>query len=180
MRAPGNAAREFGDLARLVHCRTRAFLERSARFAGCARIGRRTAHRDPGACRGRLLLSPSRRLNVRRQPCCVHDDQPALVSQRATRRTLSYRELLNSGTRGPMTAWAVAWGRYRVAGFLPNLLGSGPRCSPRGECGATWPSCSPDFGGARRASIASGRFNQGAVTADATSTPQRSIRLQPM
>jgi acetoacetyl-CoA synthetase len=77
------------------------------------------------------------------------DDHPALVfcNERGSRRELTYRELqaevgrVADGLRG----LGIGPGE-RVAGFLPNLPESVIAMLATTSLGATWTSCSPDFG----------------------------------
>jgi len=92
---------------------------------------------------------PDATLNFAANLLRFDDEQPALVfrNERGTRRTLSYRELGAEVARvadGLRSAGVVAGDR--VAGFLPNLPESAIAMLATVSLGATWSSCSPDFG----------------------------------
>jgi len=89
------------------------------------------------------------RLNFAENLLRYDDEQPALVfrNERGTRRVLSYRELratvarIADGLRGA----GVVPGD-RVAAFMPNLPETMIGMLATASLGATWSSCSPDFG----------------------------------
>ncbi|MGB6603122.1 MAG: acetoacetate--CoA ligase [Steroidobacteraceae bacterium] len=100
--------------------------------------------RMPGA-----RFFPQARLNFAANLLKFGDERPALVfrNERGARRTLSYRELraevarIADGLRG-----AGVGPGDRVAGFLPNLPETAIAMLATASLGATWSSCSPDFG----------------------------------
>jgi acetoacetyl-CoA synthetase len=100
--------------------------------------------RMPGA-----RFFPQASLNFAANLLKFGDDRPALVfrNERGARRTLSYRELRAEVARiadGLRSAGVVSGDR--VAGFLPNLPETAIAMLATASCGATWSSCSPDFG----------------------------------
>jgi acetoacetyl-CoA synthetase len=92
---------------------------------------------------------PGARLNFAENLLRYDDEQPALVfrNEQGTRRVLSYKELhatvarIADGLRG---AGVVAGDR--VAAFMPNLPETMLGMLATASLGATWSSCSPDFG----------------------------------
>jgi acetoacetyl-CoA synthetase len=89
------------------------------------------------------------RLNFAENLLSHDDDQPALVfrNEQGTRRVLSYKELRETVARiadGLRTAGVVAGDR--VAAFMPNLPETMIGMLATASLGATWSSCSPDFG----------------------------------
>jgi acetoacetyl-CoA synthetase len=83
--------------------------------------------------------------NLLREP----DDRPAIVflSERGDRRMLDRRHLHAEVARIAAGLAALGVGRGdRVAGFLPNLPESIVAMLATTSLGATWTSCSPDFG----------------------------------
>ncbi len=89
------------------------------------------------------------RLNFAENLLRYDDEQPALVfrSERGTRRVLSYKELRATVARiadGLRSAGVVPGDR--VAAFMPNLPETMIGMLATASLGATWSSCSPDFG----------------------------------
>ena len=89
------------------------------------------------------------RLNFAENLLRYCDDEPALVfrSERGTRRVISYKELRETVARiadGLSSAGVVAGDR--VAAFMPNLPETMIAMLAATSIGATWSSCSPDFG----------------------------------
>ncbi|HSL69509.1 MAG TPA: acetoacetate--CoA ligase, partial [Longimicrobiales bacterium] len=79
----------------------------------------------------------------------LETDQPALIfhNERGERRELSFTELRNEVARiaaGLRACGVVA--SDRVVGFLPNLPETVIAMLAAASLGATWSSCSPDFG----------------------------------
>jgi acetoacetyl-CoA synthetase len=92
---------------------------------------------------------PTARLNFAENLLRYDDEQPALVfrNERGTRRVLSYKELHATVARiadGLRDAGVVAGDR--VAAFMPNLPETLLGMLATASLGATWSSCSPDFG----------------------------------
>ncbi len=92
---------------------------------------------------------PQARLNFAENLLRFDDEQPALVfrNERGARRSLSFRELRGEVARvaeGLRAAGVVAGDR--VAGFVPNLPEAAIAMLATASIGATWSSCSPDFG----------------------------------
>ena len=92
---------------------------------------------------------PAARLNFAANLLKFGDERPALVfrSERGTRRALSYGELRAEVARiadGLRSAGVGAGDR--VAGYLPNLPETTIAMLATASLGATWSSCSPDFG----------------------------------
>ena len=126
-----------------------AFWSELARFADVRAewgAGRVLEHpeRMPGA-----RFFPQARLNFAENLLRFDDEQPALVfrNECGARRSLSYRELRGEVARvaGGLRAAGVAAGD-RVAGFVPNLPEAAIAMLATATIGATWSSCSPDFG----------------------------------
>jgi acetoacetyl-CoA synthetase len=92
---------------------------------------------------------PEARLNFAENLLRYSDDQLALVfrNERGTRKALSYRDLHDEVARvaAGLRAAGVVTGD-RVAGFLPNLPETVIAMLAAASLGATWSSCSPDFG----------------------------------
>ena len=100
--------------------------------------------RMPGA-----RFFPNARLNFA-ENLLRHDDSEAaivFVNERGMRRQLSHRELRSEVARvaAGLRAAGVREGD-RVAGFLPNLPETTIAMLATASLGATWSSCSPDFG----------------------------------
>ena len=89
------------------------------------------------------------RLNFAENLLRYDDEQPALVfrSERGTRRVLSYKELRETVARiaDGLRSAGVGEGD-RVAAFMPNLPETMLGMLATASLGATWSSCSPDFG----------------------------------
>jgi acetoacetyl-CoA synthetase len=92
---------------------------------------------------------PGTRLNFAENLLRGPDAEPALVfrSERGLRRELSWRQLRDEVARvaAGLRADGVGPGD-RVAGFLPNLPETVIAMLAAASVGATWTSCSPDFG----------------------------------
>ena len=100
--------------------------------------------RMPGA-----RFFPQARLNFAENLLRFDDGSEALVfrNERGARRSLSFRELRGEVARvveGLRAAGVVAGDR--VAGFVPNLPEATIAMLATATIGATWSSCSPDFG----------------------------------
>ncbi len=100
--------------------------------------------RMPGA-----RFFPNARLNFAENLLRHQDDHAAIVfvNERGTRRQISHRELRQEVARvaAGLRAAGVGVGD-RVAGFLPNLPETAIAMLATASLGATWSSCSPDFG----------------------------------
>jgi len=100
--------------------------------------------RMPGA-----RFFPQARLNFAENLLRFDDGREALVfrNECGARRSLSHRELRGEVARvaGGLRAAGVAAGD-RVAGFVPNLPEAAIAMLATATIGATWSSCSPDFG----------------------------------
>ncbi len=92
---------------------------------------------------------PGTRLNFAENLLRGPDAEPALVfrSERGLRRELSWRQLREEVARiaAGLRADGVGPGD-RVAGYLPNLPETVVAMLAAASVGATWTSCSPDFG----------------------------------
>lgn len=92
---------------------------------------------------------PGARLNFAENLLRYDDEQPALVfrNERDTRRAITYKELRESVARiaAGLSAAGVVEGD-RVAAFMPNLPETMIAMLATASLGATWSSCSPDFG----------------------------------
>ncbi len=101
-------------------------------------------HLMPGA-----VWFPDARLNFAENLLRRRDGSPAIVfrSESGLRRELSHRALydLTSRIAGALVAAGVVPGD-RIAGYLPNLPESVAVMLAAASIGATWSSCSPDFG----------------------------------
>jgi len=89
------------------------------------------------------------RLNFAENLLRFNDDQPAIVfrNERGTRSVISYKELRDTVARiadGLRAAGVVAGDR--VAAYMPNLPETMIAMLAAASIGATWSSCSPDFG----------------------------------
>ncbi len=145
----GTKLREYGELYAWSLAEPEAFWSEVARFADLRAewgTGPVIEQRElmPGA-----RFFPGARLNFAANLLKFADEQPALVfrNERGARRTLSYRELRAQVARVAegLRAAGVAPGE-RVAGFLPNLPEAAIAMLAAASIGATWSSCSPDFG----------------------------------
>ncbi len=100
--------------------------------------------RMPGAC-----WYPNARLNFAENLLRYRDERPALVfrGEDGTRMTLTYGGLYRAvaGVAAGLRAAGVGPGD-RVAGFLPNHPQTVVAMLATASLGATWSSCSPDFG----------------------------------
>ncbi|MDE2263580.1 MAG: AMP-binding protein, partial [Gammaproteobacteria bacterium] len=109
--------------------------------AGPALVNR---ERMPGA-----RFFPNARLNFAENLLRHEDDHAAIifVNERGTRRQISHRELRQEVARVAAGLRAAGVGEGdRVAGFLPNLPETTIAMLATASIGATWSSCSPDFG----------------------------------
>jgi acetoacetyl-CoA synthetase len=92
---------------------------------------------------------PGARLNFAENLLRYSDDHPAFVfwNERGRQRTLSYAELGREVARvaAALREHGIVPGD-RVAGFLPNLPEAVIAMLATTSLGATWSSCSPDFG----------------------------------
>ncbi|TLY75269.1 MAG: acetoacetate--CoA ligase [Gammaproteobacteria bacterium] len=145
----GTQLREFGELYAWSLAEPGHFWSELARFADVrAEWGAGPAIEHAGRMPGARFF-PGARLNFAANLLKFEDDQPALVfrNERGARRTLSYRELRAQVARvaaGLRAAGVVAGDR--VAGFVPNLPEAAIAMLATASVGATWSSCSPDFG----------------------------------
>jgi acetoacetyl-CoA synthetase len=92
---------------------------------------------------------PGARLNFAQNLLSRDDDTPALIfcNERNERRELNYRQLKQEVARiaAGLRASGVVSGD-RVAAFMPNLPETIIAMLATASIGATWSSCSPDFG----------------------------------
>src|SRR5256885_2127993 len=145
----GTQLREYAELYAWSLAEPADFWSELARFADVrADWGAGPAIEHPARMPGGRFF-PGARLNCAENLVRFADDQPALVfrTERGTRRALSYRELRARVARvadGLRSAGVVAGDR--VAGFLPNLPEAAIAMLAAASVGATWSSCSPDFG----------------------------------
>ena len=147
--ARGADAQDYDALYRWSIGQPAAFWEALFDFAGV--IAERAAGpvleeagRMPGA-----RWFPGTRLNFAENLLRGPDADPALVfrNERGQRRELSWRQLRAEVAR--VTAGLRAEGigpGHCVAGFLPNLPETAIAMLATASVGATWTSCSPDFG----------------------------------
>src|SRR5580704_5448588 len=143
---------QLGDYAQLYAwslSAPEAFWSEVARFADLrAEWGEGPVLEEPQRMPGARFF-PAAQLNFAANLLRFEDEQPALVfrNERGARRTLSYRELRTQVARiaaGLRAAGVVAGDR--VTGYLPNLPESAIAMLATASIGATWSSCSPDFG----------------------------------
>src|SRR5579862_180778 len=145
----GTQLREYEELYAWSLSEPGAFWRELARFADVrAEWGSGADIEQPHAMPGARFF-PAATLNFAANLLRYDDEQPALVfrNERGARRTLSYRELRAAVARvadGLRSAGVGAGDR--VAGFLPNLPESTIAMLASASLGATWSSCSPDFG----------------------------------
>jgi len=118
----------------------------------CADIRASRAYRevidDPGRFPGAKWF-PGSRLNFAENLLRYRDDQTALIfrGEDRVRRTLSYRELFAATAKAAAALRrAGVTAGDRVAGFLPNMPEAIIAMLAATSIGATWSSCSPDFG----------------------------------
>jgi acetoacetyl-CoA synthetase len=100
--------------------------------------------RMPGA-----RFFPNARLNFAENLLRDEDSEAAIVfvNERGSRRQISHRELRQEVARVAAGLEAAGVGAGdRVAGFLPNLPEAAIAMLATASLGATWSSCSPDFG----------------------------------
>ena len=92
---------------------------------------------------------PGASLNFAENLLRYADDEPALVfrNERGTRRVISYKDLRERVARvaDGLRSACVATGD-RVAAYMPNLPETMIAMLAAASLGATWSSCSPDFG----------------------------------
>ena len=125
------------------------FWSELARFADIrADFGSGPAIENPGQMPGARFF-PGARLNFAENLLKFADERPALIfrNERGARRELCGRELREEVARiaaGLSAAGVVAGDR--VAGYLPNLPEAAIAMLATASLGATWSSCSPDFG----------------------------------
>ena len=138
----------YGDLYAWSVADPAAFWSRMWDFGGM--LGERGVtvvadlDRMPGA-----RFFPEARLNFARNLLRRRDDHPAIVAWNESGRqaALSYGELYRQVARlaAALAAHGIRPGD-RVAGFLPNLPAAVIAMLAAASLGATWSSCSPDFG----------------------------------
>ena len=89
------------------------------------------------------------RLNFAENLLRYADDEPALIfrNERGTRKVISYKDLRESVARiaDGLRALGVVAGD-RVAAYMPNVPETMVAMLAAASIGATWSSCSPDFG----------------------------------
>jgi acetoacetyl-CoA synthetase len=167
---PGKARREDANLTRFVECLA---ARRGLQFDDYASLHRWTIERPdafwfelahftdvraewadaPVLVDGEKMPGarwfPGARLNFAENLLRFHDDHPALLAtnERGQRRTLSYKQL--NAEVGRIAAGLRDAGVKpgdRVAAFMPNLPETVIAMLAATSLGATWSSCSPDFG----------------------------------
>jgi len=125
------------------------FWRELARFADIrAEWGTGPALEHPDRMPGARFF-PDSRLNFAENLLRHDDDHAAVVfvNERGTRRQISHRELRREVARVAAGLRAAGVGEGdRVAGFLPNLPETTIAMLATASLGATWSSCSPDFG----------------------------------
>jgi acetoacetyl-CoA synthetase len=125
-----------------------------ANEAGVAGTAAQSGAEVPGALTSGAQMPgarffPGARLNFAENLLRYDDEQPALVfrNERDTRKVITYKELRESVARvaAGLRAAGVVTGD-RVAAFTPNLPETMIAMLATASLGATWSSCSPDFG----------------------------------
>jgi acetoacetyl-CoA synthetase len=145
----GVALRDYDETYAWSLASPAQFWSELARFAGVrADWGDGPALARPGQMPGARFF-PGARLNFAENLLRFADQQPALIfrNERGARRALSGRELREAVARvadGLRAAGVIAGDR--VAGYLPNLPEAAIAMLAATSIGATWSSCSPDFG----------------------------------
>lgn len=145
----GTQLRDYRELHAWSVAEPAAFWSELARFADVrAEWGTGPVIENPGHMPGTRFF-PDARLNYAANLLRLDESSPALIfcNERGARRSLSHRELRSEVARvaDGLRALGVTPGD-RVAGFLPNLPETTIAMLATASCGATWSSCSPDFG----------------------------------
>jgi len=145
--APG--VRDYASLYRWSIEDPAAFWGAVWSFCGVRAAGRGDAvveglDRMPGA-----RWFPDARLSFADNLLARDDDRPAIIARDETgaRRVLTHRDLREAAFRvaGALLEWGVGPGD-RVAGLMPNVPETVIAMLGAAAIGATWSSCSPDFG----------------------------------
>jgi acetoacetyl-CoA synthetase len=140
---------DYDDLYQWSVDNIAAFWAEMWRFAGIkASKTYETVIDDPTRMPGARWFIGSR-LNFAENLLRYRDDRPALVfrGEDQVRRTLTYRELYRATARAARALKeAGIQPGDRVVGFLPNMPESIIAMLAAVSLGATWSSCSPDFG----------------------------------
>ncbi len=146
--ARGAPAGDYADLYRWSIEQPAAFWERLYEFADVAGSRSGPVLVDGGRMPGARWF-PGTRLNFAENLLRGPDREPALVfrNERGARREISWQELRNEVARiADGLREAGAGPGDRVAGFLPNIPEAVIAMLASASVGATWTSCSPDFG----------------------------------
>jgi acetoacetyl-CoA synthetase len=139
----------YGDLYRWSIERPGEFWAELARFADVRASWGDGPAIENGARMPGARFFPTARLNFAENLLRFRDRHPAIVfrNDRGSRREVSYLELHEEVARvaaGLKEAGVVSGDR--VAGYLPNLPEAMIAMLATASLGATWSSCSPDFG----------------------------------
>ena len=141
--------RDYGELYTWSVTQPERFWTELARFADVrAEWGSGPVIEHPQRMPGARFF-PDARLNFAENLLRYRDEHLAVVftNERGARRTLSYRQLRDEVARvATGLAQAGVGIGDRVAGYLPNLPESLIAMLATSSLGATWSSCSPDFG----------------------------------
>ena len=141
--------RDYGELYTWSVTQPERFWTELARFADVrAEWGSGPVIEHPQRMPGARFF-PDARLNFAENLLRYRDEHLAVVftNERGARRTLSYRQLHDEVARvATGLAQAGVGIGDRVAGYLPNLPESLIAMLATSSLGATWSSCSPDFG----------------------------------
>ena len=116
---------------------------------GAERVGVGLDHMGPPEAEKGPKWFPDASLNFAENLLRFTDDEPALSSwnEEGHQRTISYRELREAvGTLALALDAAGVGPGDRVAGWLPNIPEAVIAMLAATSLGATWSSCSPDFG----------------------------------
>ncbi len=148
-RTHGTNCIDYDDLYQWSVDNIAAFWAEMWRFAGIkASKTYETVIDDPTLMPGAKWFTGSR-LNFAENLLRYRDDRPALVfrGEDQVRRTLTHRELYRATARAARALKeAGIQPGDRVVGFLPNMPEAIVAMLAAVSLGATWSSCSPDFG----------------------------------
>jgi len=149
--AGGLAGRRFADYDGLYHwsvSEREQFWSAIWDFFGVEGERGRVSLVDGDAMPGATWF-PEARLNFAENLLGRRDDHPALIfrGEDGRREVVSYRELFDSVARLAASLRSAGVGTGdRVAGFMPNRPETVIAMLATASVGATWSSCSPDFG----------------------------------
>jgi acetoacetyl-CoA synthetase len=144
----GVDARSYGDLYQWSVSKPEQFWQSVWSFAGVIGDSGRTVLADGDRMPGARFF-PDARLNYAENLLRRRDDHDAMVfhGEDKVRKRMSWRELYDNVSRlaQALKAMGIKPGD-RVAGFVPNMPETVVATLATAAIGATWSSCSPDFG----------------------------------